>query len=404
MYPSELINIAKLSTKSMYGHQLWNIGNYSIEDDLAFNDVNLSPNELEIIYRNSNLISKVIDYFPTEAEHYGYRLINNDGVTIEDKNNYLAKAFKEASISARLYGKSFLVFNPEKNEPLSSNIEDNDYQIYQTLSKVSKNTWMTKEYKKITFDSQLNKKVEYIKKSFPDENVFVFVGKRTYDTKSDIDDENYSDSVIKGLMTQYKNYIISSEFGRKILQNLSNLTISVKGLSLQLKSKDMRNRIAERLSLLDQNRSTANAILHDENEKVDYVRQNLDNVSDFITNLRGILLAYSDIPEEKLFGYNQGSGYWTHIIIRQLWAEDIQTWIMNNWIENLYKFYSQINPNYTKIIVPLNITLTDLEKAEVEEKAANRSAKLVQSGIITTQEARSAYRLTDFTLNIALED
>lgn len=404
MYASDLLSIAKASTKSSYGHQKWNIGNYSIEDDIVFNDVNVSESELDTIYRNSNLISKVVDYYPTEAEHYGYRLINKDGTTVLDKNNYLAKAFKEASIAARLYGKSFLVFNPEKSQKLSTVIEENDYKIYLKLQKINNDTWLTKKYKVVTFDKDYNKQIEFIEKKFNDDNVFVFIGKRTYDTTADIDDDLYSDSIIKGLMTQYKNYIISSEFGRKILQNLSNLTISVKGLSLQLKSRDMKNRIAERLALLDQNRSNSNAILHDDNEKVDYIRQNLDNVADFITNLKGILLAYSDIPEEKLFGYNQGSGYYTHIIIRQLWSEDIQTWIMNNWIENLYKFYEQINVNFEKIIVPLNIVLTDLEKAEIEEKAANRSAKLVESGIISTSEARSAYRLTDFTLNIALEN
>lgn len=386
---------------SAYGHKTWNLGSFSLENEIVFNDVIISNKELEILYRNSNLISTIVNYYPDEAVHYGYNLYKNQKVVVE-ADKYLLNIFREASIKARLYGKAFLVFNPDTGYPYTENFQDHDYKIYLDLTK-GKDGWINKRHKIVELNDDFIKNVSYITKKYPEENVFCFFGKINFSDDVEVDEPNYSSSVINGFFTEYKNFIVSNEFARKILQNLSNLIISVKGLGLQTNSKDAEDVIEKTLHWLDRNRATSNAILYDASGEVATISQSLENVSDFLDSLKNILASATDVPTEILFGYEKGSGYWTHLVVRQLWAEKIQNWVINNWTTNLSKIYLNLDIEFDKIEIPNKIVLTDLEKAEMEEVSSRRTKNLVESNVITPEEAKSGYDNSDFSLHYKIK-
>ncbi len=370
-------------------------------------EVKLNPSELYALYSN-NIISRIVDIYPESAFDNGYQVLSSNGDIIDSNNMLILTAFKEASIKARMLGKSFLVFNPDDNSPLNSNLSTNKYKIYENLYDIGGDSWLNKKHLILEYSGDMNqyRRKGYINKIYPKSNVFCFFGKRTYKENVLPDEDDYSSSIIEGFYTQFNNYLSASFYGRKILQNLSNLSLGISQLSIQLRDKSSANKVYERAALLDENRNLNSVILHDkDSENISYISQHLDNVTQFIGHLENLVAASTDgIPKERIFNYDEGSGYYTHLIVRQMWSESVSKWSRVNWLSHLLNIYSQINVNFDKIIIPLPIVLTQLEQSELELNGANRVEKLMRNGVITANEARTGYRNELYTLNIDIDN
>jgi hypothetical protein len=57
-----------------------------------------------------------------------------------------------------------------------------------------------------------------------------------------------------------------------------------------------------------------------------------------------------------------------------------------------------------QVKIPFEVHMTELEKADVQEKGANRAATLKNAGIINEFEARTGYLTDEYTLNIVLDE
>jgi hypothetical protein len=368
-----------------------------VEDYFTNSVMSISRKELNTIFRRSYLLRKVVSMLPNSAKSAGYIVKDATNKVIEKSNLHIIQALEDGALMGRLYGKVFMILESE----------DNDLTVPLTqLETISGH--------RIKFD--LERRGDY----FFDKNdervahkskVYIFTGSRSYKEDSTIDDDDYAESILIGLLISIKDYLISTQIGRKILKNLSNLTLGMKGLGMKLNSNNGKVQVKERLISFDLNRNVDEAIGYDlENEKIEYISQSLAQVPEFLEELKLLFVSNTEYPYDKLFssGTKSGlsSGYQNQLITRFQWAEQVKVWSELNYLPHLNRLYKTLSPNSDSINIeiPLPLTMTDLEKAEIEEKTANKLIGLVGANIININEARNSYRSDNLTLDVILSD
>lgn len=359
-----------------------------------YSNVNLlTDREYNNIFRKSNLIRKIVSLLPYEAANAGYTVKKTNGDVLSDKNIVISNAFCNAAIKARLYGKTYLVMQTlqDNTKPLKPNDVLISYKIYKDL-KLSGDFYVDKQDAKISHKTR----------------TFRFFGNLTF-SDCDIDDADYADSILVGLKSALDDFLSSSRYSTKILQNLSNLTIGMRGLGGKLRNAQGKNEIGERLSSFDMNREIDKSIAYDlENEKIDYISQTLTGIPAVIDDLRNIFIANTEYDIGKIFPSQQpagiSSGMQNQLIIRFQWAAQVKQWAETNYLENFYRLYRTIVDDDIVITIPMSLAITDMEQIELEDKAADRNKKLIDSQIITATEARKGYRRSNFDIEIVLDD
>jgi Protein of unknown function (DUF1073) len=348
--------------------------------------------EIDQIFRDDFLIQKIISKYPKSAKSTGYKLLNNKGDIVSENDVFVLEAFTEASIMGRKYGKAYLVFFDQGKK----NIE---------LSKKSK----LKSFK-IKFDLTLedifyNVDDEKVHKS----KVFTFLGNRTYLKDINLDDNNYSDSVIQGLKKAFFNYTNSNRVAYYILANLSYLTMGIDGLGSKVGTDEGKKVVLERLVAVNMHRDISRILAYDKGkEDIGFVSQTFSGVSEVLADIKNILMTYSDYPNDQLFEdtpkQSLGSGISNQLIARMLWAARLKNWVEENWLSNYTRLFNTIMGEGYSIEIPFKVDMTELEKAEIENKGAERIKKLLESGMISINEARTGYKSDEYTLNIALDE
>lgn len=367
----------------------------SNDDYFNYQLTSLDNKQLNTLFRRSFLLRKVVTLFPKDAASAGYIVKDESDKIIATTDTLVIRAFEETSMNARLYGKAHCILESEKSSLLSplSNDLIMGYKVKIKLKRKGDYYFTDKD-------------VKYAHKS----RVFTFIGVRTFVEDTEIDDDEYSESVLTGLLVSVKDFLVSSQYGRKILKNLSNLTIGMKGLGMHLKSNKGKAQISERMIAFDMNRNLDNAIAYDlENEKVEYVTQSLAQVPEFLSELKTVFVSNTEYPMDKLFNESTrsglSSGYQNQLIVRFQWAEQVKRWSELNYHPHLNRLYNSLTPeSKLKIEIPLPLSLTDQEIAEVEEKTANKLVSLKNAGIITADEARNSYKGKVVNLNVILND
>jgi hypothetical protein len=355
----------------------------------------LTPIELNTIFRQSFLARKIVEKYPMEAKTFGYKLENQNGEIIENGDKLLTEAIYEATIWARLYGRSFLVLNYEKSLPNEPLIPKEKLISY-------------------TIELEIFKEGDYFKKSddiiYHNSKIQVFFGRKTYVPYITPFDEGYADSVLQSVVTTLKNYVSSNETARKILSNISYLLLGIKNLGNMTKTDRGSGEIQARLTSIKVNRNVNRVIAYDkENEILSYISQATTGINDLIGVIKEIFIAESDYPASELFEENSrqnlGSGIANQLIARFLWTKRCHSYTLREFLPQYETFYNRHykEENY-KVIIPFNLELSQIEQAELEKFASERTKNLIESGVISPEEARSGYQLEGFNLNIILDD
>lgn len=352
----------------------------------------LTDEEIDNLFRNDKLIKKIICKYPNSAKSLGYELKDLSGEIIDSNDSLVLKAFDEASIMARKYGKAYLVFSDGNSQNLqltkSSKLES--YKVLFNL-KTEGNFYIFNE--------------EKIHKS----KVYIFLGERTYLKNTDIDKDNYSDSILQSIKRAFDCFFNSHEVGYYILCNLSYLIMGIQDLKNQSMTEEGRSKVRDRLNSVNVNRDITRIITHDAiGEKVSFISQSMSGATDMIDTITNLLLTYSDYPQDQLLEHtpkqNMGSGIANQLIARMLWAKRLKTWVEENWLDNYKKLFSILKGENIKVHIPFKVEMNIAEQAEVEDKAASRLEKLIRNKIISINEARTSYKSSEFTLNIVLDE
>ncbi|MBW4633561.1 MAG: DUF1073 domain-containing protein [Iphinoe sp. HA4291-MV1] len=356
----------------------------------------LGTEDITTLFRSSNLIRKIITRYPAEAKTLGYQLKRKNGTIVNENDDILLNAFENASIFARLYAQVYLLLkfdDTNDNQPIKPNSELSGYEIHFDL-KLKGDFYVGKEEKIRFHKSKISR----------------WVGQKNYLKEQNPENVNYADSVLVGLYQTYNNYIQSNNLVRDILSNISYLTIGINKLADKLVSEKGRNQILHRLLSVNANRSVEKLIAYDkDSEVINFISQTLAGVREVVLEIKDLFVSETDYPYDILFEDSPknslGSGTQNQLVQRFLWAKRCHTWTVNQWLRHYQEVFVVWMPDDTLTVeIPFRFEMTPMEEAELEGKAADRTAKLITAGVITPEEAREGYQGDKFTLNIALND
>lgn len=361
----------------------------------------LTQHECSNLYRNSNLARKIINLYPEKAFNIGYQIkLKSDGQIVEQNDEILLEAFREASIYSRLYGHCFLYLELSDGKRLES-IKSFDLQItgYKLFYQM---------YEKIDFWEKEN--FFYHK-----DRVLLWKGvdSRLPLDFPKIDDVMHKyDSIFDSLVTAIYDNFITKSYAKYILENLSYLLIGQSGLAAKVSQAKVtgKDTVGERMTQINLERNLSRIFSYDlNNEDVKFISQTIAGVKDLIQEFKENVAVESEYPYDKLFEVNAGSsslgsGVQNQLVARFLWAETKHEWTKSNWLPHYIKLFKKLR-DYKKIKVeiPFIFSMTELEKAELENLGADRVKKLIESGVITPNEARTGYQGNEYKLNIKLD-
>jgi len=365
--------------------------NADISGDARFHRLN--DIELENLFRTSNLIKKIIRKYPEESKSVGYQIVNGDGKVIEENNEIILEAVKEASIFSRLYGKCYLklLFNDNEIRPLKRGSDVIGFEIHFNI---------VKEGDFYIIDDE----------PVHHERVITFIGIRSYAKMAKPDDDDYADSAIQGMYNSFQDFMDNNASAKHLLQNLSYLSIGIDNLGSMTMSNEGQEKVFGRLTALNLNRNITRTVAYDKRtEELNFISQTISGVKEIIDEMKQIFVAESEYPAEEIFEESPtqklGSGIQNQLVSRYLWARRVRNWVINNWLEYYKTIFERIrNMEGLKIEIPFIVDLTDDEKAEIQNKGATRTKTLIEAGVITPEEARTGYKDDKFTLNIELDE
>lgn len=357
----------------------------------------LSHSELNNLFRSSKLIRKIVCLYPEKAESTGYEIKDKKGNIINTSDPIIVEAFKEASIFSRLYGKSLLIFDFKSKDksPLKYGEEILDYKISTTLRK---------EGEFFHLSGNETTKIHESK-------ALIFLGEKNYIENSNINDDNYSDSIIQGIYESFMDYLSCNRHSQYLLENLSYLVVGIDRLADKSRTTLGSNEVFDRLRNLNENRRINRVIAHDKiGETVSFISQTLSGVQDIIASAKEYFLAETQYPSNIIFeeSGNNGlsSGMQNQLAGRFLWQKTVCEWTKNHWQKNYITFFSRLIQNFDQyqLSIPFKMDLNLMEQADFENKSAERIQKLINSSVISPVEARFGYSGKEFSLNINLDD
>lgn len=387
IYNTDSLNIWKL------------LDNFKFNDEITSSFRKLNPTELNNIFRNSNLIRKIISKFPRKAYLIGYKVLDNSGEIIEKNNQILLKAFMESSIRARIYGRCIceLRLNSLPDKPIKTSDVLIGYKIHNTTNLVGDFYEFNKEF------------LYKVHKS----KVLIFNGSLNYQYNINDSDyylnDDYSDSIIQGLYNSFTDYLESNAAGKYILKNLSYLLIGIENLGNMSKNDIGKQMVMGRLTDLNENRNIGRVIAFDKKyEEIQFISQTISGFSEIVDELKTFFASETEYPIEELFdkssSQNIGSGIQNQMIARNLWATRCNEWTVENWLDKYISFYSNYYDmdNY-RIEIPLVLEMSEKEKIDIQKTSAERDKILVDIGAITPDEVRNTYKGNEFNININID-
>ena len=390
-----------------------NISQFSIFNDLSNSSSStseipvstfkrLSIEDASNLYRSNRLARKIVELFPKTAFNFGYELHDNDGNIIEKDNDIVLNAFLEASIHSRIYGHCFIYFELSDNKidkPVTSdNLQITGYKLffrmYDRRDFWEKENQIYHKDRVILFHGLKNFiNLDYV---FQNEDISIFY-----------------DSVLDSLAASLYDNFMSKSYAKYILENLSYLLVGMTGLSAKVASNlpEGRNALQERMKKINAQKNVSRIFAYDlNNEDIKFITQTLSGVKELIAEFKESVSAESGIPYDKLFEAENsssmgGSGIQNQLVARFLWAEKKHDWAKENWLVKYKELFTKLKKvtDTSRVMIPFGTQLTDLEKAELQNLGADRIKKLIESGVISANEARTGYEGDEYSLNISLE-
>ncbi|MBW4636334.1 MAG: DUF1073 domain-containing protein [Iphinoe sp. HA4291-MV1] len=230
-------------------------------------------------------------------------------------------------------------------------------------------------------------------------------------------------SVIQAMFNSWSRREQSLQSAMLMIINHQLRTLGMKGLSQLLKNDKALGQgeeaLLKRLLALDMGTSASRTLLHDmDDETIENLNINYGGVDKIVEKVDDAWIADSDMPRVMLLntigttGLTSGESYQMAMYD---WAFRVQGWADIKWkshLEHLTEItlLAEDSPigiddvDGWSITIPLNLKLTPLQQMDLENKAAERSQKLVAMGAIKPIEVRKGYRGTDFNIGIVLDD
>ena len=398
-----------LKLKIMFASSTNNKKQYSVFRDLnsrvsANTEIEIAPlrklsiEECSTMYRNSPLARKIVNIYPREAYNLGYKILDDNGNILEQDNEIILKSFLNASIYARIYGHCFIYYqfndNSLRTKPVTLGAKPVDYKLFYNM--IKKADFWQKE----NFDYHKDRIVK-----FTGVDAFLPLDNQKYFISEQFKSDSIFDSLVQSLFDEFT----SKTYGKHILENLSYLLVGMKGLSSRVATTKGKGVVDDRMNMISEERDMSRVFSFDlDNEKIEFITQSLNGVRDMIQEFKEAVSVASEYPYDKLFEKPPaqsmgGSGMQNQLVARFLWVEKIHDWAKFEWKDKYIELFNRIYgvDAYT-FELPFKFNMTDLERAELENIAADRTTKLVNAGIITETEARTSYLESKFTLNLAL--
>ncbi len=230
-------------------------------------------------------------------------------------------------------------------------------------------------------------------------------------------------SVIQAMFNSWSRREQSLQSAMLMIINHQLRTLGMKGLSQLLKNDKALGQgeemLLKRLLALDMGTSASRTLLHDmDEETIENLNINYGGVDKIVEKVDDAWIADSDMPRVMLLntigttGLTSGEAYQMAMYD---WAFRVQGWADIKWkshLEHLTEITLLAENTPIKaddidgwsVTIPLNFKLTPLQQMDLENKAADRSSKLVAMGAIKPTEVRKGYRGTDFNIGIVLDD
>jgi hypothetical protein len=196
-----------------------------------------------------------------------------------------------------------------------------------------------------------------------------------------------------------------------ILRKQSMLALGIKGLAQRLKlmGDEGIKDVETRLETFDRQRDFNRSVAYDmENEQIDSVDMSISRVAEPIKETVRYIAANTDVPASEIFeflGFSSGltSTVANSELVRIQSASKVHEWAethLLSWYYWLLKIwgYPDLIPS-----IPFTLPLTDREKADIGLKIAQRNKILIDSQIMTSEEARQSWSGFDQTIELNLD-
>lgn len=356
----------------------------------------LGHDDIEQLFNSNGLIRKIITKYPENARGIGYKIVNKDGVCINENDPIVLEGFYDSTIYARLYGYACLAFNFLKSKPedeISIGLKIDTFSISTNVTEMG--------------DFYYINGVKYHKSK-----VFIFRGDRKfrYFDPNNHDTEFYKNqSVLQTIYHSFRRLLKTTDSTRYIVDNLSYLLVGITNLTSLNNTDAGKTILSQKMLALNRERSIDKIISFDlSKEEVSFINQSLSGLDEVLNQFKILLASETNYPYEQLFengsGVGIGSGIQNQLVSRFLWQENVNKWIFNNWKSNYELLKNRIFGEEYKLEIPFEVQLTITEKAELEKTVAERNKILIDSGVIIPEEARSNYQGDTFDFNLKLDE
>lgn len=389
----------------------------------------LTSENCQSLCRDNGILNNIVECYPSEAakswflltrkkedldqnvdDLFDYMNTQRKPRTIGDDCRDLSDYFERAAVIARRFGDCYLLLGvadgQETDQPI--NFEAIDSFVGVSLSR------------------QVNIKdgLYEINQTFwhPD-RVLRFCGVPLYDQNGKLQPE--SDSVLQNIFTSFTRWEMGNTASSAMLADYNFLTIGIKGLGQALRSDSVSGSqgglqgLLSRLLSIDMNRSISRSIAHDlDNEKIEMVSRNWGGAKDIVEALKDAFSSSTNIPRWRLFNEQTGGGLSNSVntvhIAQADWKDRVKSYKETQWrshLEHILKICqaAKDSPSNTKddqiaLVFPTGSYISDLERIQIEKEAADRSKVLIDTGIISPDEARTCYRGKEFSSLITLSE
>lgn len=401
----------------------------------------LTRAEINSLVRSNGVLNTAVYEYPNAASNTWFNL-NFAKSTSKDPSdvlNYLMNipfytalqtevhgygvrhAFRFTSGLARKLGSAYIVLGVadslDLQEPINlKNIQSVEWLYCYDCYDLIPDYTLEKDY----FTLPNNQKVH-------SSRVLKFYGNRL-DTHLEYTNSAYKhDSIISSMFNAFSKWVVGNDAIAEMLLTANMYMVGIEDLGESIRndvvtgSTDGQQNIKTRAQSIKDGMSVTSLILYDLiHEKIETISRNFGGVKESLETLKDTFATMAKMPRWKLFNEFGTAGLASSVdaakILNFNWALSVKEFQTNNWLEPLHYLltvvmsakdvYGGIVENFTEksIEFPIDLPLDEKEKLELENLAADRSAKLINMGAISPLEVRKQYESSVFNPNLVLDD
>ncbi len=339
-----------------------------------------------------------------------------------------SEAFKVAECLAQQFGAAYILMGIDDGQPFDKPIDRKRIKSIRWLQVLEDSELRPyddgiKRRKPIYYELSTEKDGIETEQLIHHSRVLPFLGREIYSTSYTLgwQGKSHGISKIQGMYDSYKDWLQAMKSASAIIADINVFILGIRGLGRllladkQKGTNEGQEQVLNRAHVLDMGKSVTNGFIYDlENEKPDSITRRFNGLDSILTSLLKRWAATTRIPIYKLLGEVGTEGLTNNqgLAMRAEWALLVQEfackWVLN--LERLLRlaFLAKDSPSKGKprrfeVIVPYDLQLTDLERMEFENKAAERTSKLIGDKVILPHEARAGYTGATFSTDIVLD-